>query len=371
MTLKEMTIENYRNIQSLSLSFGDELNIICGENAQGKTNLIEAIWLFSGMRSFRGAKDGELVSFSAEFCRLTAKFLEGEREQEAQIVLGQKKAVAKNGVKCEGASELCGVFPMVVFSPVHLSLIKDGPALRRRFLDAAIGQLYPSYREALHYYNRALIQRNALLRDVREHAFLLDTLDIWDQNLAKAGAQIIRLRQRYVARMQDTAREVYSGIAAKREALCLSYESSLGDIGQESEITALREQFLQMLRKNRAEDIRQCATTIGAHRDDLSVQIDQNSARLYGSQGQQRSCVLALKLAECAIIEETLGLSPIILLDDVMSELDKNRRSYLYRRIVGKQVFITCCEEEHLLDKSEQKNKQAKLFFIKAGALQE
>lgn len=344
MRFRSVQLHNFRNILSLELFPCDGVNLIYGENAQGKTNLIEALWLFSGMKSFRGAKEAELISFGQKEAAMCAVFFSEKREQTVSIALGAHKRTELNGVKCAAPSELCGKLPMVAFSPSHLSLVREGPALRRRFLDDAISQLYPSYEGNLQYYSRALFQRNRLLRDVAAHAALLDTLDIWDSSMAKAGAQIICLRKRYIALLDESASRVYSGISGGREEMSLRYRCSIDGVEEGMDIASIREKFLAAFHNSRGEDLRQVQTLRGAHRDDLEISLDTKSVRLFGSQGQQRSCVLALKLAECGIIEGKAGKKPVILLDDVMSELDRGRRDFLLRRIRDQQVFITCCE---------------------------
>ena len=364
MRIKRIALQNFRNIEQLELRPGEGINLIHGENAQGKTNLIEAVWLFSGMKSFRGARESEMVRFGQENARLTVEFFSEGRDQSASLTLGRKRGVWVNEIKRDAVSDLCGVLPAVVFSPVHLSLVKDGPSERRHFLDTAIGQLLPSYNSALSYYQKALFQRNALLRDVQYHSELLDTLEIWDQNLVRAGAQVMLLRQRYIARIGQAAKEVYEGISKGREEMNVSYQCSVEGYDPNWDLPKLRGELEKALRAHRAEDIRQGVTSVGIHRDDLAITLGGLSARLYGSQGQQRSCVLALKLAECGIIEESMGKVPVILLDDVMSELDHSRRDYLLNRIGERQVFITCCEEDifHVLQSGRS-------FLIENGAI--
>lgn len=327
--LTHLQLRDWRNMEALDVRPGEGVNLIRGENAQGKTNLLESIWILSGARSFRGAADAQLVRFGAARAVVEAAFFSEGRGQEMRAVFSPAREMTRNGVPCENG------LPMVVFSPAHLSLVRDGPEQRRKFLDDAIGRIYPSYEQNLSYYRRALLQRNTLLRDAAMNASLLDLLDVWDENIARAGAQIVRLRRRYVERIREAAKEAYAGISSGRETLEVEYLSA----------ASTPEEYREALRCARAEDLRLGHTTCGVHRDDLSLTINGLNARQYGSQGQQRSCVLALKLAECGILEECTGEGPIVLLDDVMSELDALRRDYLLHRIRGRQVFITCCED--------------------------
>lgn len=349
MKLKRLQIQNFRNIRQMDFEPAPGINVIQGENAQGKTNLIEALWLFSGARSFRGVRDSELIRFGERQCRLDAAFFDDKRGYTAALEFGEKKSVYLNEIRQTSASELSGQFPMVVFSPIHLSLVKDGPQMRRSFLDDAIRQLFPTYAGSLRFYQKSLVQRNSLLRDAANHSGLCDLIDVFDQNLAKAGAQIIKLRERYAEHLARLAVAAYDGIAGSRERMGLSYECSLEGVTPGLEIKQLRALFLHNLSQARQQDLRLGTTTRGAHRDDLDIQIDGRSARQFGSQGQQRSCVLALKLAECGILEERENKTPIVLLDDVMSELDGRRREYLLTRMEHRQVFVTCCMQQETL----------------------
>lgn len=364
MRFLEINIENFRNIQSLCFSPHERMNVIHGENAQGKTNLIEALWILGGMRSFRGGRESDFIRFGENFCHLEAKFWAEERQQEVRLWMGEQKGVFLNGIRQPSVGSLCGKMPMVVFSPAHLSLVRDGPSERRHFIDEAIGQLYPSYGGNLSYYAKALSQRGALLRDALYHPELIDLLEVWDQNLAKAGAQILKLRSRYVSMIGKKAAAVYEGIAGARERLDIAYLSSVPGVDVDMDLSELRKVFLEALQNTRQEDMKQGVTTVGIHRDDLLITLDGKNARQYGSQGQQRSCVLALKLAECGILEENIHEPPVVLLDDVMSELDRGRRGYLLNRIENWQVFITCCEED-VLPQLEIGNS----FFIQGGML--
>lgn len=348
MTVQGLVLEDFRNIGALRLEPGAGVNVICGDNAQGKTNLLEAIWLFCGDRSFRGAKAQELVAFDKEYARLSMDFFAGGRAQEAELVFGcGERRAALNGVRQRRASELAGVFCAVAFSPDQLSMVKLGPEVRRRFLDTALCQLLPKYRKVLESYERILRQRARLLRDAAFHRQLLDTLDAWDRHLVQYGGYITAVRARYAARLHEAAQAVYAGISQDRENFSVSYMSSAMEIVPDDR-DACTAQLAQAVRDSRAEDLRAGATTLGPHRDDLHVEVDGRGARQYASQGQQRSCVLALKLAECELVAESAGEPPVVLLDDVMSELDEGRRAYLLNRLDGRQVFITCCDERQI-----------------------
>ena len=332
MTVTELRCRNFRNLRDVTLFPCDGVNVIYGENAQGKTNLMEAIWLFSGMKSFRGAKDAELISHGEEFARLDLKFSNSVRENAAQITVTGKRQATLNGVKLPGAPSLIGKFSAVVFAPSFLSIIEDGPAERRRFLDTAVCQLRPAYAGLLAEYNRLLKQRNSLLKDVMMESSLLDLLDLLDSRLAQAGETITRERKRYLDMLAPAAEEVYTGLSGGREAIGFSY------------VGRFEENMAAALKEARREDILNGSTSVGPHRDDIEILLDGVSVRAFGSQGQKRSCAVAMKLTEAELLKQDTGEQPVILLDDVMSELDLGRQDYILNHIRNRQVFITCCE---------------------------
>lgn len=353
LNIIRLEYENYRNLMHGILLPCDGINIIYGRNAQGKTNLLEAIWLFTGGKSFRGAKDSELISFNQTISELKLTYYSEEREQTAKLVVqnGRRRAEL-NGVPKKSASQLVGKFCAVLFSPEHLSLIKDGPALRRNFMDSALCQVKPAYASLLSHYNHTLIQRNALLKDIPRHGELLDTLEIWDDKLTRYGEQIAAERIAYLEKIRKPAQEVYQGISEEREAIQIAYVRS--DSGS----------FREALFQARRDDLYTGHTSVGPHRDDMEITVNGLSARAFGSQGQQRSIVLALKLAEAQILEEACGEKPVILLDDVMSELDAGRQDYLLNQLTGRQVFITCCEPDTV-----KRLKEGALFRMTGGML--
>lgn len=348
MKVEQLRLEHYRNLEPGVLRPCEGVNVIYGSNAQGKTNLLEAVWLFTGGRSFRGSKDGELIAFDEERAELTMDFFAQERQQQAKVTIANgKRAAVLNGVPKASASALIGSFCAVVFAPVHLSLIKEGPAERRRFLDAAICQVKPAYAGLISRYSHTLSQRNALLKDVSYHAELLDTLEIWEEKLARYGGSIAGERLRYLSGLSKEAQEVYRGISEGKERFSARYRSTFFEEGGDAR--QLAGQLRQKLFASRREDLAMGFTGCGPHRDDVEITIDGKSARAFGSQGQQRSCVLALKLAEASMLRRSLGEKPVVLLDDVMSELDVSRQDYLLNHIGGWQVFITCCEPDAIL----------------------
>lgn len=361
MKINSIDIEGFRNIERLSLDFED-VNIIYGENAQGKTNLIEAIYLFTGNKSFRGVKDKELVKFDCDFAKLSIDFENKIRKQNAQILIQNKRSVSLNGVSKKSASVLGEELKAVIFSPIHLSMVKDGPLQRRRFIDNALCQLKINYANVLKNYNKSLIQRNMLLKDISKNTSLSDMLYIWDKNLALYGAKIIYQRKKYIEALLPYADEIFNGLSSGKEKIdlklkgCFDYENLTVDEIQKKLIFALE--------NSRGNDLMNRITTVGPHRDDMEILINGKSARSFASQGQQRSCVLALKLAEASLLREMTEDEPLALLDDVMSELDISRQDYILNHIKNWQVFITCCDANTIL-----RLKKGKTFHIKNGAV--
>lgn len=344
MNVSKISLKNYRNFKEEVFSPKGGINIIYGDNAQGKTNLLEAIWLFTGGRSFRGSKDQELVKFDELYAELAMDFRSKKREQCAEIrIQDKKRKVSLNGIEKTSAAALVGNFCAVVFSPCHLSLVKDGPLQRRKFIDSSICQIKPSYCKTLSVYNHIINQRNTLLKDIRHYPDLLDTLEIWDQRLSDYGAVLLKERNDYCKLLKEEAQKVYSGIADGKEVLSLSYKSNFKEIDDLC-LRDIKEGLLQSLKKQRQIDLNLGFTSVGPHRDDLNLEIDGKLLRAFASQGQQRSCVLALKIAEAIILMDKIGEKPIILLDDVMSELDRKRQKYLMDVIKDFQVFISLCE---------------------------
>lgn len=361
MKINNIDIENFRNISQLHLNF-EAVNIIHGENAQGKTNLIEAIYLFTGSKSFRGVKDKELIRFGCEYAKLKIDFESEKREQNASLLIKGRRQAHLNGVKKNSACALGDEIKAVIFSPIHLSMIKDGPIGRRKFIDTALFQIKSGYRNVVKEYNRCLIQRNMLLKDNNKQTNLSDMLYVWDRNLAKSGAKMIYQRQKYINSLLPIAQEIYSGLSSGKEEISLIYDSISKD--DYSELKQIEEQLLLTLENNRTNDIKNTLTSAGPHRDDLKIEINTLDARTYGSQGQQRSCVLALKLAEAELLKQMTGKEPVALLDDVMSELDENRQDYVLNHMKSRQSFITCCDANTVL-----RLKKGKTFHIENGGL--
>ncbi len=367
MLVRRLTFEGFRNLHPGTWEPDEGVNILYGDNAQGKTNLLEACWLFTGSRSFRGAKDREMVGFDAELARLTMDFYAGGRDQQSAITIEGRRQVVLNGVKLPTAARLAGSFCGVVFSPTHLSLIKDGPEGRRRFADSAYCQLRPGYIGALAEYQKVLAQRNAFLRQWSDKGFDAageELLSLWDNTMAAAGARLTVARGQYVRRLLPIAQEIYDGLSGGKERLNITLQSPAFEEGATP--ADIARAWVAALQQARRADKATGFSTVGPHREDLEITLDGNPARIYGSQGQQRSVVLALKLAEATLLEEVIGEPPVAFLDDVMSELDVSRQDYILNHIHAWQVFITCCEPSSALRMTG-----GKVFQIKQGVLTE
>ncbi len=346
MKVLSLKTENYRNLAAKEYFPGGGVNIICGENGLGKTNLIESIWLFTGCRSFRSVRDKDVVRFDCDEAKLKMEFFSGNRNKEAEIRIDEKRHITLNGIALPSGRKMMGEFTAVVFTPLHLSIVKEGPEERRKFIDIAISQLRPNYAKTLLEYTKALAQRNATLRAAKDNPAMLAMLDIWDMELAKKGAVIIDSRINYLDALKNHACTAYDEISSGKETLGLTYKEYARDKARGKKEIA--ESLLKALYEKRESDVERCITSVGAHREDFSIDLSGKSARLFGSQGQQRSAALSLKLAEANIISQVTAEEPVILLDDVFSELDPQRQKYVVSHFENRQVFITCCDEENI-----------------------
>lgn len=378
MKLSKVELRNYRNIREMTVEPCGGINVLYGDNAQGKTNFIEGVWLFTGNPSFRGARTGELIRFGQSEARLFVSFSDRRREQEAALQFGSaalpsgdgakagRRKILLNGVELKSLGDLNGSFYAVVFSPAHLSLVRDGPRARRRFLDIAISQIRPQYKQYLNLYEKLLTQRNSLLRNAGAYRNLESNLDVWDIQLAKAGTILTIYRNDYIKKLLPVASSLYEGLSGQRERFSLSYLSTVYE--DVSSVTAYEKEkidiYYRKLKEDFPADIRQGFTSAGVHRDDLELAIDGRSVRMYGSQGQQRSSVVTLKLAEASLLQKCTGEAPIMLLDDVMSELDESRQDFILNHLSGMQVFITCCDVSNAA-----RLQSGKVLHIVGGAL--
>lgn len=364
MKVLALKVENFRNLKSDIIVPCGGVNIIYGKNAQGKTNLIEALWLFCGGHSFRSAKDNEVIKFGSQNAKIEMRFFGQEREQSARIVfLQNKKKVEINGVEKPSASALIEKFNAVVFSPEHLNLIKRGPSERRKFIDGAICREKLKNAVILSKFNRILVQRNSLLKDIYKRPSLEDTLAIWDEPLIKYGSMLIKQRLDYVKMLTEKAEFYHKGISKGKEVLKIRYVSS-AEIELDDSLELINQKLRNKFNDNKRDDIRTGVTNAGPHRDDIEILINGKNAKAFASQGQQRSAVLSLKLAEATVLKEKMGEEPVILLDDVLSEIDSERQDFLLNEIRDCQVFITCCEKSN-----KEQLKEGKIFQVESGEI--
>ncbi len=362
MRLDRLTVQEFRNLRAATLAPAPRLTVLCGPNGQGKTNLLESIWLLTGGKSFRGAKDAELIRRGQEFAVVEGAFEAGGRPQAMRLTVGSKESgrpgrrARLNGADRGRAASVAGTFTAVVFDPNHLSLVKGGPDGRRHFLDAALCQLYPGYLAALRRAARVTAQKNALLKayDITPGGDVL--LETYNEALAACGAEVMRRRAEYLDRLAPLAAANYRDISSGAEALALRY---LPCCDPEPEALAAK------LRAVRAAELRAGFCLAGPHREDLEILLDGQPGKIYGSQGQQRSAVLAMKLAEATVAGDVLGEHPVMLLDDVLSELDDARQTYLLTRIEDKQTFVTTC------DSAAFARTNGKIVHVKGGEVWE
>lgn len=338
MRITKLSLTDYRNIESCVFEPGEGINVIYGNNAQGKTNLIEALWMFCGQKSFRGTKDTQLIRLNCEKAEMKMEFFAADRPQKAEIKITSKKDASINDIPLTTPSLLGDSFCAVVFAPSHMDLIQDGPKERRAFLDGAISQMRPKYAKVLQIYNRAVMQRNVILRDVMFHSELEFMLEAFEQKIANCGAYIIAQRKMFLEALCAAAPEIYSGISQNKEKFTMEYICTADD--------GLEKTLLHALRQARAEDTAKQVTSVGPHRDDIDFFVDGLPLKTFGSQGQKRSAVLAIKLAQAQVLKRFCGEQPVAILDDVMSELDRERQDFILNHIKGWQVFITCCDPQ-------------------------
>ena len=346
MICKEIEFTFFRNIESERIEFKDGINVIYGENAQGKTNILEGIYIFARGKSFRAFKDRELVNFNSNvgYARMAyaSKSLDGELGVE--IPKNGNKKFYRNKNKVNKTSEIIGEFRAVLFCPSHLGIIKDSPSVRRKFLDIAISQLRPIYIKMLAKYNSVLENRNAILKmSDDERKSYKGILEVYSEELATLSADIANMRIDYVKKLDFYVKRYFSDMTDGKEIPNISYETNADEVDFESR-EALKEKYLCLLSENLEREIKYGATLYGIHKDDLKIELNKKDARFYSSQGQQRSLSLAMKLSEGEISKEFTGEYPVFLLDDVLSELDENRRKYILSNIKKRQVIITTCE---------------------------
>ena len=353
MWINKIKINNFRNYKEEEINFEKNINIFYGENAQGKTNIIEAIFLASMGKSFRAKKDNEMINLNSDFSTVEVEFFKEDRDGKIKIELGNKKNVFVNGIKVKKLSELLGIVNTVIFTPDDINILKGGPQNRRRFLDIMISQLKPNYMYNLNLYLKTLEQRNKYLRQIREEKKDEKLLDIWDEKLVEYATNIYKYRDEFIEKIKEKIIKIHGEITDQKEKIDIKFLTECNDA----------EKYFYLLKERRKLDIIKGYTTKGIHRDDFLININDKPLDIYGSQGQHRTAILSLKLAELNIVKEEVGENPILLLDDFMSELDEKRRTHLLERINDTQVIITCT------DKIELANKNILIYNVKDGKI--
>ena len=353
MYIEKIKLQNFRNYKELEINLNKNINIIYGNNAQGKTNILEAIFLCSFGKSFRTTKEKEMIKFDEEKSHIEIFYQKKDRDGKIKIELGNKKQISVNGIKIKKLSELLGNMNIVIFTPDDINILKDGPAGRRRFLDMMIGQLRPNYVYNLNMYLKTIEQRNNYLRQIREENKSEEMLEIWDEKLAEYGEKIYIYRNEFINKISSKINEIHKNITDAKEKIQIDYVSNCGNI----------ENYLKLLKERRKLDIIKGFTTKGIHRDDFVIYINGKEVSTYGSQGQNRTAVLSLKLSELQVVNDEIGEYPILLLDDFMSELDEERRKNFLNNIKNTQVILTGTE------KIELTNLDYSMFHIKEGKI--
>ena len=359
MIIKSLELKNFRNYKELNISFDARTNIMYGDNAQGKTNVLESLYLCGTTKSHKGSKDREMILFEENEAHIRAVVEKNGMENQIDLHLkkSSSKGIAINRIPIKKASEIFGILNIVFFSPEDLNIIKDGPAQRRRFLDMELSQLDRIYLYNLTKYNRILQQRNKLLKDIYFRPDLETTLPVWDEQLLMYGAKIIERRKQFLSELNGIVYGIHKNISGDKEKLALRYEPSADAGGLKEELESVRQRDLKM-----------GMTSCGPHRDDISFLINGTDIRKYGSQGQQRTSALSLKLAEIELVKKLINDTPVLLLDDVLSELDSSRQNYLLNSIHDIQTIITCTGLDEFVKNRFHINK---VFFVKEGMITE
>ena len=357
MRIKSLALNDFRNIENISIEFDKGLNIIYGDNAQGKTNILESIYVAGTTRSHKGSKDKEMIKLGEDeaHIRIILKKDDLDRKIDMHLKKSKSKGVAVDGIPVHKSADIFGIVQLIFFSPEDLSMIKDGPAERRRFIDMELSQIEKIYLYNLSKYNKILTQRNNLLKQISYDTGLSDTLDVWDEQLVSTGLEIIKSRRKFIFELNEIIKPIHEKLTGGKEELEIEYNPNVTE-----------EDFKDKLKSGRNSDIYQKTTLTGPQRDDITFYINKNDVRKYGSQGQQRSTALSLKLSEIELFKKNIGDNPILLLDDVLSELDRSRQNYLIESIGDIQTIITCTGLEEFV---ENKKTDGRIYKINSGKI--
>lgn len=345
MHLERLRLINYRNYSDVEISFNQNINIIVGKNGQGKTNILESIYFLAVGKSFRTSRDKEVVKFGCKNAYISSFFVKNGHRNTLEFLIGSNsKAVKKNGLSLLRMSELLGNFNVVVFSPEDIRILKDSPSERRRFIDREISQISPRYYANLSDYNKILTQRNNYLKNDRLDMSLIE---IFDRQLCSCAGKIYTSRRDFISKLSEYALEFHSRIVGRQEEFDIRYLNQL-NLSDDDTPHSAESALFELLSKKREEDMRKRSTGYGPHRDDIQVIVDSLDVKVYGSQGQQRTASIAIKLSELELIRSETGEYPVLLLDDVFSELDEKRQKLLIESISGIQTFVTTAENAHI-----------------------
>lgn len=357
MYIQSLELKNYRNYDRLIIEFSSGTNILYGDNAQGKTNILEAVYLGATTKSHRGSKDKEIIRFGENESHIRIHLMKQDIGHQIDMHLkkSRTKGAAIDQIPIKRSSDLLGFVPVIFFSPEDLSIIKNGPSERRKFLDIELSQLEKMYLHQLSSYNKVMAQRNNLLKQLAYQRELLDTLDSWDLQLVKYGSEVIRYRRKFIEDLNEIIREIHKNLTGKKEKIVLKYDYSVN-----------YDEFLTVLQRKREIDLKYASTGAGPHRDDIEFLVNGIDIRRFGSQGQQRTAALSLKLAQIELVKRQTGETPILLLDDVLSELDSSRKNYLLDSIKDIQTLITCTGLEEFINSHLQIDK---MFQVKSGKI--
>ncbi|WP_059105097.1 DNA replication/repair protein RecF [Shouchella shacheensis] len=342
MIIHTLSLRSFRNYEQLSLTFGSKVNVFIGENAQGKTNVLEAIYVLALAKSHRTAKDKELIQFQAPFAHISATASRRNGDVEVSLALSSKGKKGKvNGLEQRRLSDYVGTLNVVMFAPEDLNLVKGGPHVRRRFIDMELGQISPLYLHHLSLYHKVLKQRNVLLKELQAKKGTPAMLDVLTDQLIEHGAVISQKRVTFIVKLQGFAAPIHEAISRGRETLGLLYSPSV-EVSEGTDVSKIKEDLYSAYERRKEQEIRRGTTLFGPHRDDLAFIVNDRDVQTYGSQGQQRTTALSVKLAEIDLIHTEVGEYPVLLLDDVLSELDDYRQSHLLETIQNKvQTFVT------------------------------
>lgn len=355
----ELNVNGFKNLADIQYFPSEKFNIITGGNAQGKTNLIEAIWLMTGCHSFRGTKERDFIGFDKDYAEIKLSFQNSLRTQNIVFRVCRKikeKKILLNGIEYNGGKKLFEQFRCVAFLPSDIELAEGTPDKRRTFADMCCSQLKPSFMDCIRRYSVALASRNAVLKNIASGKYIPSQLDIWNEQVAESGIRISLARKKYISKLDNVCRKLYQGITQNYENLHINYRSCIYDNNYkypEKISDEMKKIYISRLEESLSDDIRLGYTQYGVHRDDLSLKINGLPVKIYGSQGQKKSCCLVMKLAQAEILRNETGEPPVILLDDVMGELDASRQALVSEIISGMQVFITSCNAESILLKNE------------------